>query len=56
MNTENTKEIVKALSYDISIEDIAAFEEITEAEVQAIAERHAADIKEIKEYRAKMEG
>lgn len=56
MNTASIKEIIKALSYDISIEDIAAFEEITEAEVQAIAEQHAADIAELKEYRATMEG
>lgn len=56
MNTQGIKEIIKALSYDISIEDIAAFEDISAAEVQAIADQYAVDIAELRAYHSEMEG
>lgn len=55
MNTE-IKEIIKALSYDLTVEEIAAVEEITVDEVNAIKEQYAAEVECLKKYHAEMEG
>jgi hypothetical protein len=54
MTEQETRELCKALAYDVSKEEIADMYGVTVADVEKLAEENAAIVEEIKNHYAKM--